>query len=64
MQGTWTGVGPIVTQKSRFTFDDGTCIQVNADRGRFRQATFGGSIAATQAMMGDGSFTFRTSCPF
>ena len=64
VQGTWTGVGPIVSQKSRFTFDDGTCIQVNADRGTSRQATFSGSIAATQAMMGDGTFTFRTSCPF
>jgi hypothetical protein len=64
VQGTWTGVGPITTQKSRFTFDDGTCIQVNADRGRFRQATFDGSIAATQAMIGEGTFTFRTSCAF
>jgi hypothetical protein len=64
VQGTWTGVGPIVTQKSRFTFDDGTCIQVNADRGSFRQATFDGSIEATQAMMGQGTFTFRTSCAF
>lgn len=62
VQGTWTGVGPIVSQKSRFTFDDGTCRQVNADRGSFRQATFDGSIAATQAMMGEGTFTFRTSC--
>ena len=64
VHGTWTGVGPIVTQKGRFTFDDGTCIQVNADRGSFRQATFDGSIAATQAMMGEGTFTFRTSCAF
>jgi len=64
VHGTWTGVGPTVTQKSRFTFDDGTCIQVNADRGSFRQATFEGSIEATQAMMGEGTFTFRTSCTF
>ena len=64
VHGTWTGVGPTVTQKSRFMFDDGTCIQVNADRGSFRQATFVGSIAATQAMMGEGTFTFRTSCAF
>ena len=62
--GTWTGVGPIVSQKGRFTFDDGTCIQVNADRGTNRQATFDGSIAATQAMMAEGTFTFRTSCAF
>jgi hypothetical protein len=62
VHGTWTGVGPIVTQKGRFTFDDGTCVQVNADRGSFRQATFDGSIAPTQAMMGEGTFTFRTSC--
>lgn len=64
VHGTWTGVGPIVTQKGRFTFDDGTCIQRNADRATSRQATFDGSIAAVQAMMGEGTFTFRTSCPF
>lgn len=64
VHGTWTGVGPTVTQKGRFTFDDGTCIRVNADRGSFRQATFEGSIDATQAMMGEGTFTFRTSCAF
>ena len=64
VQGTWTGVGPTVSQKGRFTFDDGTCIQVNADRGTSRQATFDGSIEAVQAMMGEGTFTFRTSCAF
>jgi hypothetical protein len=64
VHGTWTGVGPTVSHKGRFTFDDGTCIQVNADRGSFRQASFEGSIDATQAMMGEGTFTFRTSCTF
>jgi hypothetical protein len=64
VSGTWTGVGPTVTQKSRFTFDDGTCIQVNADRGSFRQATFEGSIEAMDARIGEGTFTFRTNCVF
>ena len=64
VQGTWTGVGPTTSQKGRFTFDDGTCIQVSADRATSRQATFDGSIAATQAMMSMGTFTFRTSCAF
>lgn len=64
VDGTWTGVGPISSQKGRFKFDDGSCVQVNADRGRFREASFDGSIDATQAQMGEGSFTFRTNCPF
>jgi hypothetical protein len=62
--GTWTGVGPIVSQKGKFKFDDGSCVQVNADSGHFRQATFEGSIDAIDAAMGEGSFTFKTNCTF
>lgn len=64
VNGTWTGLGPIVTQKGRFSYDDGTCIQLNADRGSFRQASFDGSIDVVDTMIGQGTFTFRTSCPF
>lgn len=64
VDGTWTGLGPIVSQRGKFKFDDGSCVQVNADKGQFRRATFEGSIEATDAMMGDGSFTFRTDCSF
>ena len=64
VDGTWTGVGPILSQKGKFKFDDGTCVQVNADKGQFRQASFEGSFEATDASMGEGMFTFRTNCTF
>jgi hypothetical protein len=64
VQGVWTGVGPITTHKGKFKFDDGTCIEVNADKGRFRAASFDGSVDADEASIGEGTFTFRTSCPF
>lgn len=64
VDGEWTGVGPILSQKGKFKFDDGACVQVNADKGRFRQASFQGSIDATEASIADGSFTFRTNCSF
>lgn len=62
--GTWTGVGAVTSQKGKFRFDDGTCMQVHADRGSSRQATFDGSIDAANARVGTGSFTFRTSCTY
>ena len=65
---SWTAPGPALdrssARKSKFKFDDGTCIQVNADNGRNREASFEGSFEATEASMGEGTFTFRTSCPF
>jgi hypothetical protein len=69
VEGTWTGEGPVFTNKGRFRFDDGTCMQVNADKGSFREASFDGGaegdpIEANFAGMGQGSFTFRTNCPF
>jgi hypothetical protein len=64
VSGTWTGVGPIVTQKGRFKFDDGVCVQVQADKGTSRQASFEGSFVALEAAIGEGSFTFRTNCAF
>ena len=63
VSGTWTGVGPTSSQKDRFRFDDGGCVEVNASKGRFREASFEGSFAATESMMGAGTFTFRTNCP-
>jgi hypothetical protein len=64
VDGTWTGVGPTESQKSRSVYDDGGCLQVNADRGRSRQASFVGSIDAADARIGEGGFTFRTTCDF
>jgi hypothetical protein len=64
MRGTWAGVGPVVTVKSHSKFGDGSCMQVNVDNGSFRQASFEGTVAAPDAQMGQGSFTFRTNCMF
>jgi hypothetical protein len=64
VEGTWTGVGPITSHKGKFRFDDGSCIQVNADKGSSRQASFEGSLEAQDARIGQGSFTFRTTCSF
>jgi uncharacterized membrane protein len=62
--GTWTAFGPITRQSGKFKFDDGTCFQVNADKSRSRQASFVGTIAAVDARIAMGSFSFRTNCPF
>lgn len=62
--GTWSGYGPIWSHKGRSTFDDGSCIQVYADRGSMRAASFAGSFDAEYAQMSEGRFTFRTSCTF
>jgi hypothetical protein len=64
ISGTWTGVGPTSTSKGRFRFDDGTCVQVNAERSRSRQATFVGTLAGANARMATGSFSFRSNCEF
>ncbi len=60
--GTWTGMGPVMSQKGRSTFNDGSCVQVYADRSRMRQASFAGSFDAQNAQMSEGRFTFRTNC--
>jgi hypothetical protein len=60
--GTWTGIGPIMSHKGRSTFDDGSCIQVYADRGSMREASFVGSFDAEYAQISEGRFTFRTTC--
>lgn len=67
--GTWTGEGPVFTQRSKFSFDDGTCMQVDATKSSSRDASFDGGISgdpieANFAAMSQGSFTFRTTCPF
>ncbi len=64
VSGTWTGAGPVVSQKGRFTWDDGVCVQVQADRGSFREATFEGTFDAQHAEMRTGRSTFRTTCTF
>ena len=64
VHGTWTGQGSISTNKGMFRYDDGLCVHVHADKGSFREASFEGSIDATWATMGRGTFTFRTNCAF
>ena len=62
VSGAWTGLGPIVSQKGKSKFDDEACLQVNADKTRSRNAVFVGSIDSFGAGIGDGAFTFRTTC--
>jgi hypothetical protein len=62
--GTWTGVGPVISQKGRFTWDDGMCIQVQADKGSYRDASFSGSFDAQFAQVSSGRSSFRTTCMF
>jgi hypothetical protein len=67
VEGTFSGVGPIGRDKSKFRLDDGTCVEADASRGRFREASFSGSVDGDPftpafAAMGAGTFMFRTSC--
>jgi hypothetical protein len=64
VHGVWTGVGPTFSQKGKNRFDDGSCLQVNAERSSFRGGSFEGSFEATEAQLHQGTFTFRTDCPF
>ncbi len=63
VQGIWTAFGPTIRVSSKFKYDDGTCRQSQADKSRSRQATFVGTIAALDARIAKGSFTFKTNCP-
>jgi hypothetical protein len=63
VQGAWTGIGPTASLKGRFSFDDGGCAQVSAERSTSRPATFSGPFVADDARIGTGTFTFRSSCP-
>lgn len=62
VNGTWTGTGQIFSQKGKFRSDDGTCMQISADKAQSREASFDGSIDASWANLGEGSFTFRSDC--
>jgi hypothetical protein len=64
VHGTWTGIGPVMSQKGRFTWDDGMCVQVQADKGSFREASFSGSFDAQFAQISSGRSSFRTTCVF
>lgn len=64
VHGTWAGAGPTFSQKGRSKFDDGSCLQINADRSKFRSASFEGSFDAMDAQIHEGTFTFRTDCAF
>jgi hypothetical protein len=62
VSGSWIGVGSILRQASRQRLDDGSCLQLYADRGRVRSATFQGSITASEAAIRDGMFSLKSSC--
>lgn len=64
IDGTWTGIGSISSNKGSHRYDDGVCRMVSADKGRFREASFEGSIETDYAAIGAGSFTYRTTCWF
>ena len=65
--GTWTGTGPILSQTSKNRFDNGLCVQVDSQKGMFREGEFAGTVdgdplVADFADMSDGTFSFRTTC--
>jgi len=67
VEGTFTGVGPISSQKGKFRFDDGTCFFADAQKGISREASFSGTVngdpfAAEFAFISQGKFSFRTTC--
>jgi hypothetical protein len=67
LKAKWTGIGRATPSRGRFRIDDGTCIEVEAMRARVREATFSGTvngaaIAADVALVGAGTFRFRSSC--
>ena len=64
VQGVWNGAGPITQQSGKFRFDDGTCVQMQAEKAIFREASFDGSFESTSAGLSSGTFTMRTSCAF
>jgi hypothetical protein len=67
--GTWTGVGPISSQRSKFRFDDGVCVQADSQKAMVRQAEFTGTVNGDPFLaeftdMSEGTFSFRTTCGF
>lgn len=64
VHGTWTGVGPTQSSKGRFSYDDGTCISVDAQKGKSREASFEGSFDAQWAFISEGTFKYRSKCSF
>ena len=71
VSGTWTGVGPVVTNKSHGSFDDGTCRQIDMSSGSSREAVFTGTVDGAAFVTRDaftqieeGTFSFRNTCSF
>jgi hypothetical protein len=66
--GTWTGVGPTFSSKSRSSGDDGTCRYSDSGKGSSREASFAGTIDGqslsgdSYASITDGKFTYRSRC--
>ena len=67
VRGKFTAVGPIGRDRSKFRLDDGICILADSTQGRYRGASFSGSVdgvpfASAIAAMGAGAFRLRVSC--
>jgi hypothetical protein len=68
VSASWTGFGPLSTQKYRSAFDDGTCRNHDAFKGSNRQADVTGSFdghdlaAERYGNLSSGKYTFRSSC--
>ena len=66
--GTWTGVGPFMTSKSKSTFDDGQCRYGDSVKASELFATFNGSITGMElegnyeGSLLTGKFSFRSRC--
>ena len=66
--GTWNGIGPIMTSKSKSTFDDGQCRYNYSAKASERLASFNGSITGMElegnyeGWLLTGRFSFRSRC--
>jgi hypothetical protein len=66
--GTWTGVGPTSSSKSRSSGDDGTCRYADSGKGSSREASFVGSLGGLSigtdgyASLSNGKFSYRSRC--
>jgi hypothetical protein len=66
--GSWTGVGPTISSKYRYSTDDGTCRYGESGKGSNREATFVGSIDGAAfdgdvwAFIADGKSSYRSRC--
>ncbi len=67
VEGTWTGVGPVIRESYRSVVDDGVCVFRDRSSGTFRDATFSGTFdgqpfEAQYSSLRNGKFSFSVSC--